>query len=103
MYKRILILALTLFLAHPVMAQETVKGKLDYLSIPGEIVEVEGKVYHVNTETTRIIYQGERVGEEDLRPGDDVILYLERKGKNQKKRELKAIILVRGSKTGLES
>lgn len=97
------ILATLILLAPSSLLAETVEGKLDAVSLNRETVSVNGVIYDVNTEMTRVLYRGERMGEEDLRPGDDVILVFDDGTAPREKRRLLTIILVSGSKGGLES
>ena len=86
-----------------VVMAETIEGTLDAVSFNEQMITVSGEVYEVNTEITRVIYQGEALGEEDLRPGDDVILVIGEQSGPDGKRLLEMVILLRGSKPGLDS
>lgn len=97
------ILAALLLLLPASLMAETIEGKLDSLNFHKGRIKVDGVVYEVITEATRIMYNGETMSEEDLRPGDDVQLILGQQRNRKEARELEAIILVRGSKPGLES
>lgn len=105
MYKRFTLVLLLLLMLPMSALAETVKGKLGEVSFQRGIVVVDGETYEVNTETTQVIYHGARLGEEDLRPGDDVELLISGSAGQGKERKpvLKAIMLIRGSKPGLES
>lgn len=103
MIKRGWIIVLLMTLTPVAAMAETVEGKLGHVSFQEQTIEVNGMVYQVNVETTRVTYRGERMGEEDLRPGDDVILVFGEHNASDGKRQLDAVILIRGSKSGLES
>lgn len=103
MIKRIWMIALLVVLVPVAANAEMVEGKLGHVSFHENVIEVNGMVYQVNVETTRVTYRGERVGEEELRPGDDVILVFGEQNDGDGNRQLDAVILVRGSKSGLES
>lgn len=103
MFKKVWIIAALLMLTPVAAMAEVIEGKLNSVSFNEEQIEVNGLVYDVVTESTRVIYQGEQLGEEDLRPGDDVRLILGEKGGPNGKQVLEAVILIRGSKSGLES
>lgn len=97
------IFACLLLLTPTISFAEEVRGKLNDVSFSEGIIEVNGIVYNVITEETRVSFHGERMGEEDLRPGDDVVLVLGKQRNRGEKRDLRAVILVRGSKGGLDS
>ena len=103
MFKKVWIIAALLMLMPVAAMAEAIEGKLNSVSLNQEKIEVNGVVYDVVTESTRIIYQGEQLSEEDLRPGDDVRLIFGEQGGGQGKPVLEAVILIRGSKSGLES
>lgn len=103
MFKKVWIIAALLMLMPIAAMADAIEGKLNRVSLNQEKIEVDGVVYDVVTESTRIIYQGEQLGEEDLRPGDDVRLIFGEHGGGQGKQVLEAVILIRGSKSGLES
>jgi len=103
MFKKVWIIAALLMLMPVAAMAEAIEGKLNSVSLNQEKIEVNGVVYDVVTESTRIIYQGEQLSEEDLRPGDDVRLIFGEQGGGQGKQVLEAVILIRGSKSGLES
>ncbi len=103
MFKKVWIAAALLMLTPVAAMAEAIEGKLDSVSFNQERIEVDGVVYEVVTESTRIIYQGEQMGEEDLSPGDDVRLIFGEQSGDQGKQVLEAVILIRGSKSGLES
>ena len=108
MMKKILILMTVLFMMPGSVLAENIRGRLDYVSFADELIEVNGIKYDVNTELTRVVYHGEEMGEEDLREGDEVILVMDNASRSTArdkngKRVLKTVIIVRGSKPGLES
>lgn len=96
-------LLLLLIMAPAVLADSSVRGKLDYLSLPAGIVEVNGRTFDVETENTRIIYNGRTISEEDIQPGDEVVLHFDEGSKSRKKKSLKQITLLTVSKPGFES
>ncbi len=103
MFKNVWIVAALLMLTPVAALAEAIDGKLDSVSFNEDRIEVDGVVYDVVTESTRVIYQGEHMGEEDLSPGDDVRLILGEQNGGRGKQVLEAVILIRGSKSGLES
>ena len=103
MFKKVWIVAALLMLTPVAALAEAIDGKLDSVSFNEDRIEVDGVVYDVVTESTRVIYQGEHMGEEDLSPGDDVRLIFGEQNEGRGKQVLEAVILIRGSKSGLES
>lgn len=96
---------LTLCVAMPlqILAEDRIRGRLDSVYLAGKQVEVDGKTYLVNTEMTKVIYNGQSVGEESLRPGDLVELVLADPDNSTDIPRLIAILLLRGSKPELDS
>ena len=98
------IIAASLLLASQLAWGETaVSGRLDDVSFNDQIVVVDGVQYEVITESTRVLYGGQNVGEEGLTPGDTVQLILGDAPRRGGKVELVAVIIIRGQKSGLES
>jgi len=101
MKKSLLIL---IALLSPGMAvAETIDGRLDEVYLNSETITVDGVVYEVVTENTKVYYGGSVVGEEALTKGDKVRLIFSDEAGPGGKRVLELIILVSGSKGGLDS
>jgi hypothetical protein len=98
-------LLLTFFVTMPlqIQAEDRVRGRLDSVFLAGKHIEVDGKIYIVNTEMTKVIYNGQSVGEESLLPGDLVELILASSENGTDIPRLIAILLLRGSKPELDS
>jgi len=94
---------LALLLCSSSLLAETIEGRLDSVYLNGNTIKVNGVTYTANMEATKVFYQGQFVGEEGLTPGDDVQLIFSDEQANGMLRNLQMIILVRGSKTGLDS
>lgn len=94
---------LALLLCPLSLLAETIEGRLDSVYLNGNTVKVNGVTYTANMEATRVFYQGQFVGEESLTPGDDVQLIFSDEQASGMLRKLEMIILVRGSKQGLDS
>ena len=97
------LLGLLIVLSPMELMAETVTGTLDAVSFHKETIRVDGVTFDVNTEATRVLYRSEVLGEEDLRPGDKVELHMGNRRGGSEKRVLELIILIRGSKSGLDS
>ena len=82
---------------------ETISGRLDRVSFEEGIIEINGTVYQVQAEATRVRLRGAMLSEEDLRNGDQVEIILSDTVDQEGKRELRSVNILRGSKTGLES
>ncbi len=96
------ILALALLLTSPLTLAEKITGTLNRVSFSEHFIQVDNETLEVNTDYTRVIYHGDTVGEESLRPGDQVELIIsDDTGANQR-RDLHTVILLRGSKSGLD-
>jgi hypothetical protein len=90
-------------LAQTAVMADTITGKFEYLNRSEGLIVVDGQRISVNMETTRISFEGENVGEEGLKAGDQVTLILgENKGLDGRP-SLKHIILVNSRKPGLDS
>jgi len=98
-----MLLALFVMMPLQIQAEDRVRGRLDSVYLAGKQIEVDGKVYIVNTEVTKVIYNGQIVGEEGLLPGDLVELILESSENGTDIPRLIAILLLRGSKPELDS
>ncbi len=85
------------------LAQTRVTGTLEDVHLASHLVVVDGTTYDVDTQLTQVIYRGEEVGEESLLPGDLVELVLAPPEITGGRPQLLAILLLRGSKTGLDS
>ncbi len=97
------ILALMLFLASPWVMAERIAGTLKRVSFSEHLIQVDNETLEVNTEFTRVIYRGEMVGEESLRPGDRVELIISDEAGADQRRDLHTVILLRSSKPELDS
>ena len=102
MYRFLLIIGLVLS-AQIQAADNTVRGRLDDVSFSDQIVVVDGVTYEVITESTKVLYGGETVGEEGLTAGDLVQLIMGEEDPAKGKTHLIAVIIIQGSKSGLES
>lgn len=103
MKKFFLLMVMGLLFAGSAQAQERIEGTLDKVYLPGNYVVVNGKEYKVNTELTQVLYRGLNVGEESLSKGDRVQLVFDGSVAADGLPNLLAIILLRGSKSGLDS
>ncbi len=97
------ILALMLFLASPWVMAEKITGTLKRVSFVEHLIQVDNETLEVNTEFTQVIYHGETVGEESLRPGDRVELIISDEAGAGQRRDLHTVILLSGSKSELDS
>jgi len=83
---------------------ETIEGRLDSVYLNDNTIKVSGVTYTANMEATKVFYRGQFVGEEGLTPGDLVQLVFNDEAPSPGMlRTLQMIILVRGSKQGLDS
>lgn len=112
MFKRItFVLALLLIMLPFATQAETVKGRLGSFSFQKGLVEVSGVEYTLNTSTTQVLFGSTNIGEEDLRRGDTVELIigdaLQADAGDDSELDdrpvLERVLLIRGSKEGLDS
>jgi hypothetical protein len=95
--------ALALLMCPTWLLAETIEGKLNYVYLNGNTITVDGETYTAITESTQVLYNGKSVGEESLKPGDEVVLVFSDEEAANGLKILHAVILVRGSKSGLDS
>lgn len=105
MHRFIVGFLLSLLISLPVQGQvqERVQGRLDSVDLINNRIEVDGTNYVVNAELAKVIYNGQSVGEESLTPGDLVGLVFSEPEDQQGTPMVIAIVLLRGSKPGLDS
>lgn len=99
---KILSFCLIMMITASLHAQERVRGRLDSVHLTDNRIVVNGVEYRANTELTRVLYKGLDVGEEGLSKGDQVELVFEQASGSEPMR-LVAILLLRGSRAGLDS
>ena len=103
MYRSIIATLVLLVCSTQLLADERVRGKLDSVNLSANRIVVDGTEYVVNTELTRVLFKGIEVGEEGLARGDRVELVLREAENDSGPDFLVAILLLRGSRSGLDS
>lgn len=93
----------TLLVCSSSLMAETIQGKLGEFYLNGNSITVDGRTYDCNMEVTKVFYNGQLVGEEGLTVGDEVQLVFSDETVPGEPKILEMIILLRGSKKGLDS
>lgn len=101
--KRTLSILVIVFMAQSAVMAETITGKLEMLNRSAGLIVIDGQKIKANMDETRISFEGESVGEENLERGDEVTLIFSDSTEPGQRTNLIHIILVNSSRSGLES